>query len=80
MLLGVMQAVHDLTIDLCRHLSKVSDELLDLKIKFKKRDREFMLYHEKNGFLERVNMDLHCRLEAYEAEELKRQAANEREV
>ena len=54
--------------------------MLEFKAKFQKRDRELMLFHEKNSFLERVNSDLHKRLEAYEAEEARHQTSVHHDV
>ena len=56
------------------------EQLLTVKARHSKRDRDAHMQQERNAFLERVNADLHARLEAYEAEEAHRQSAADREV
>ena len=63
-----------------RHLAAVSEQLLDAKARFGRRDREAALAAEKAAFVERVNADLAARLEACEAEALQREAAAAREA
>jgi hypothetical protein len=58
----------------------MGDDLLDMRVKFSRREREVVVHQEKCTFLERINADLQLRLDAFEAEELKRQAGDERQA
>lgn len=58
----------------------MADQMLDLKVMHSKREREVALLQEKTAFLEKVNADLHTRLEAFEMEEFRQQSRLEHQV